>query len=72
MQKQKADLERSTPKSDCPWRGRHQACAVIGSEPSVFASRPLRACLKIAFRRLCVPLCGRFGPDDGGVAGYAD
>ncbi|WP_420361311.1 DUF6783 domain-containing protein [Enterocloster hominis (ex Hitch et al. 2024)] len=31
-----------------------------------------RACLKIAFRRLCVPLCGRFGPDDGGVAGYAD
>ncbi|WP_420315228.1 DUF6783 domain-containing protein [Enterocloster hominis (ex Hitch et al. 2024)] len=31
-----------------------------------------KACLKIAFRRLCVPLCGRFGPDDGGVAGYAD
>ncbi|WP_353656107.1 DUF6783 domain-containing protein [Enterocloster sp. OA13] len=28
--------------------------------------------LIIAFRRLCVPLCGRFGPDDGGVAGYAD
>ncbi|WP_353964100.1 DUF6783 domain-containing protein, partial [Enterocloster hominis (ex Hitch et al. 2024)] len=21
--------------------------------------------MKIAFRRLCVPLCGRFGPDDG-------
>ncbi|WP_420361318.1 DUF6783 domain-containing protein [Enterocloster hominis (ex Hitch et al. 2024)] len=28
--------------------------------------------MKIAFRRLCVPLCGRFGPDDGGVAGYAE
>ncbi|WP_329602183.1 DUF6783 domain-containing protein [Enterocloster hominis (ex Hitch et al. 2024)] len=28
--------------------------------------------MEIAFRRLCVPLCGRFGPDDGGVAGYAD
>ncbi|WP_353964108.1 DUF6783 domain-containing protein, partial [Enterocloster hominis (ex Hitch et al. 2024)] len=25
-----------------------------------------RACLKIAFRQLCVPLCGRFGPDEGG------
>ncbi|MDY4531102.1 MAG: DUF6783 domain-containing protein [Enterocloster aldenensis] len=25
--------------------------------------------MKIAFRWLCVPLCGRFGPDDGGVAG---
>ncbi|WP_353964092.1 DUF6783 domain-containing protein, partial [Enterocloster hominis (ex Hitch et al. 2024)] len=23
-------------------------------------------CLKIAFRQLCVPLCGRFGPDEGG------
>ena len=32
----------------------------------------IRACLKIAFRQLCVPLCGRFGPDEGGVAGYVD
>ena len=32
----------------------------------------VRACLKIAFRQLCVPLCGRFGPDEGGVAGYVD
>ena len=31
-----------------------------------------RVCLKIAFRQLCVPLCGRFGPDEGGVAGYVD
>ncbi|MGP8311793.1 DUF6783 domain-containing protein [Enterocloster aldenensis] len=26
----------------------------------------------MAFRQLCVPLCGRFGPDEGGVAGYVD
>ena len=31
---------------------------------------PPRACLEIAFRQLCVPLCGRFGPDEGSVAGY--
>ena len=36
-----------------------------------FQTRP-RACLKVAFRQLCVPLCGRFGPDEGGVAGYVD
>ncbi|MFR6349561.1 MAG: DUF6783 domain-containing protein, partial [Enterocloster aldenensis] len=24
--------------------------------------------MKIAFCQLCVPLCGRFGPDEGGVA----
>ncbi|MFR6347623.1 MAG: DUF6783 domain-containing protein [Enterocloster aldenensis] len=29
-------------------------------------------CLKIAFRQLCVPLRGRFDPDEGGVAGYTD
>ena len=28
--------------------------------------------MKIAFRQLCVPLRGRFGPDEGGVAGYVD
>ena len=31
-----------------------------------------KVCLKIAFRHLCVPPCGRFGPDEGGVAGYVD
>ena len=36
-----------------------------------FQTRP-RACLEIAFRQVCVPLCGRFGPDEGGVAGYVD
>ncbi len=33
---------------------------------------PSRVCLKIAFRQMCVTLCGRFGPDEGGVAGYVD
>jgi len=28
-----------------------------------------RACLKIAFRQMCVTLCGRFGPDERGVVG---
>ena len=41
-------------------------------EPSVFKEEDARGCLKIAFRQLCVPLCGRFGPDEGGVAGYVD
>ena len=31
-----------------------------------------RACLKIAFRQMCVTLCGRFGFNEGGVVGYAD
>ena len=32
----------------------------------------LRVCLKIAFGKLCVALYGRFGPDEGGVAGNVD
>ena len=31
-----------------------------------------RACLKIAFRQMCVTICGRFGPNEGGVVGYVD
>ncbi|WP_374972257.1 DUF6783 domain-containing protein [Blautia producta] len=31
-----------------------------------------RVCLKIAFGKLCVTLCGRFGSDEGSVAGYVD
>lgn len=31
-----------------------------------------RVCLKIAFGKMCVTICGRFGSDEGGVAGYAD
>ena len=28
--------------------------------------------MKIAFCQLCVTLCGIFGPNEGGVAGYAN
>ena len=31
-----------------------------------------RACLKKAFRKLRVPVCGRFYPNEGGVAGYGN
>ena len=30
------------------------------------------ACLKKAFRELRVPVCGRFYPNEGGVAGYGN
>ncbi|WP_322746753.1 MULTISPECIES: DUF6783 domain-containing protein [Clostridia] len=29
-------------------------------------------CLKIAFWQLCVTVCGGFGLNEGGVAGYAN
>ena len=29
-----------------------------------------RACLKIAFCQMCVPICGRFAPNERGVVGY--
>ncbi|MGP8314777.1 DUF6783 domain-containing protein [Enterocloster aldenensis] len=28
--------------------------------------------MRIAFRQACILLCGRFGPDEGGGAGYVD
>ena len=31
-----------------------------------------RACLKKSFRELRVPVCGRFYPNEGGVAGYGN
>ena len=31
-----------------------------------------RACLKNAFCQMCVTICGRFDPNEGGVAGYVD
>jgi len=31
-----------------------------------------RACMKIAFCKMCFTLCGRFGSNLGGVAGYID
>ena len=31
-----------------------------------------RACLKKAFCKMCVTICGRFCPDEGAVAGYGN
>ncbi|KAI4445747.1 hypothetical protein C823_000263 [Eubacterium plexicaudatum ASF492] len=31
-----------------------------------------RMCLKIAFCQLCITVCGRFVPNEGGVVGYVD
>ena len=32
----------------------------------------VRACLKKAFCKMCVTICGRFCPDEGAVAGYGN
>ncbi len=37
----------------------------------IFQTRS-RACLKNAFCQLYVTVCGRFVPNEGGVAGYVD
>ena len=34
--------------------------------------KTFRACLKNGFRKLRVPVCGRFCPNEGGVAGYGN
>ena len=38
---------------------------------NIKAIRP-RACLKKAFCKMCVTICGRFCPDEGAVAGYGN
>ena len=38
----------------------------------IFTLESPRACLKKAFRELRVPVCGRFYPNKGGVAGYGN
>ena len=38
---------------------------------SLFQTRS-RACLKKAFCKMCVTICGRFRPDEGAVAGYGN
>ena len=39
---------------------------------STFSVTRSRACLKKAFRELRVSVCGRFYPNEGGVAGYGN
>jgi hypothetical protein len=57
-------------------RGRLRACGARegGRDEGGLVSSVAgtRVWLKIAFRQLCVTLCGRLGPDEGGVVGYAD
>ena len=38
----------------------------------VFHFSIARACLKKAFCKMCVTICGRFCPDEGAVAGYGN
>ena len=43
------------------------------SPPGMFILYPHpRACLKKAFCKMCVTICGRFRPDEGAVAGYGN
>ncbi len=39
--------------------------------PVFFDNKP-RACLKKAFCKMCVTICGRFRSDEGAVAGYGN
>ena len=38
----------------------------------IFSFSGSRACLKKAFCKMCVTICGRFHPDEGAVAGYGN
>ena len=59
-------LERCIPKELlCRFRGRTGEGRKDGRGKA-------RACLKIAFRQMCVTICGRFDPIEGGVVGYVD
>ena len=59
-------LERCIPKELlCRFRGRTGEGRKDGRGKA-------RACLKIAFRQMCVTICGRFDPNEGGVVGYVD
>ena len=43
----------------------------LNAKKAVFSNR-LRVCLKKAFCKMCVTICGRFLPDEGAVAGYGN
>ena len=43
---------------------------LISTDYSTFSNISARACLKNAFRKMCVTICGRFCPNEGVVAGY--
>ncbi|MFR2801227.1 MAG: DUF6783 domain-containing protein [Blautia wexlerae] len=37
-----------------------------------YITKQSRACLKKAFCKMCVTICGIFCPDEGAVAGYGN
>jgi len=49
-----------------------EAEARIVSLYSIYMHDPsiARACLKNAFRQMCVTICGRFAPNEGRITGY--
>ena len=47
-------------------------CGKGGCGKSTVTSLLARACLKKAFCKMCVTICGRFCPDEGVVAGYGN
>ena len=47
-------------------------CGKGGCGKSTVTSLLARACLKKAFCKMCVTICGRFRPDEGAVAGYGN
>ena len=49
----------------------HKNQMIIHHEMAILNSMP-RACLKKAFCKMCVTICGRFCPDKGAVAGYGN
>ena len=47
-------------------------CANMKNNKIYFMEQWLRACLKKAFCKMCVTICGIFCPDEGAVAGYGN
>ena len=45
-------------------------CVLHEKRPEPDSNKATRACLKKAFCKMCVTICGRFCPDEGVVAGY--
>ena len=54
--------------------GSMSRCKVLSGAVKTFGGRSLlaRACLKNAFCKMCVTICGRFRLNEGGVAGYVN
>ena len=47
-------------------------CGKGGCGKSTVTSLLARACLKKAFCKMCVTICGRFCPDEGAVVDYGN